>query len=310
MNFSQKQAESLGLDWKENYTALLEDMGVRKLKVAAYWDLISPEEGIYDFDDLDWQVKEAEKYNAKILLAFGMKTPRWPECHVPDWADDDSKEIQQQQILNLVEKIVLRYQNSPAIWSWQVENEPFFLFGECTWVDKDFLKEEIAKVRLLDLSHRSVITTDSGEGSFWFQAASLGDVVGTTMYKRVWFTIPGFIKKNLEGSPLENFGMYVNYYFPATFYQRKAQLIKFLFGKEVICVELQAEPFGPTLLSSSSPEEQAKSMDLGQFRKNIEFAQKTGLKEFYLWGGEWMYWMKTAQNNPEIWNEAKKLFTQ
>ena len=34
------------------------------------------------------------------------------------------------------------------------------------------------------------------------------------------------------------------------------------------------------------------------------------LKEFYLWGAEWWYWMKEKQNKPEIWDEAKKLFIQ
>jgi len=41
-------------------------------------------------------------------------------------------------------------------------------------------------------------------------------------------------------------------------------------------------------------------------KKNIEFAKKTGLKEFYLWGGEWWYWMKEKQGRPELWEEVKK----
>ena len=36
--------------------------------------------------------------------------------------------------------------------------------------------------------------------------------------------------------------------------------------------------------------------------------KKTGLDTFYLWGVEWWYWMKTAQNQPAIWTEAKTLF--
>lgn len=309
MNFSQKQAESLGVPWKENYTALLADMGVRNLKVAAYWDLLEPEEGKYNFDDLDWQISEAEKYNAKILLVMGIKCPRWPECHIPGWASKIGRLEQQNNVLNLIEKIVLRYKDSSAIWAWQVENEPFFLYGECTWIDEDLLKQEIAKVKLLDSKGRPVVISDSGEGSFWFRAAEFGDIVGTTMYKKVWFTTPGFIKKNLEGMFLEKLGFYFDYFFPPVFYQRKAQLIEKFFGKKVICVELQAEPFGPKVIYESSIEEQAKSMDLEQFKKNIEFAKQTGLSEFYLWGGEWMYWMKTTQNNPDIWNEAKRLFT-
>ena len=50
------------------------------------------------------------------------------------------------------------------------------------------------------------------------------------------------------------------------------------------------------------------TMDIEQFRKNIEYAKNTGLDAFYLWGAEWWYWMKTTQNRPEIWSEAQKLF--
>ena len=49
-------------------------------------------------------------------------------------------------------------------------------------------------------------------------------------------------------------------------------------------------------------------MDLERFQKNIKFAKKTGLDEFYLWGAEWWYWLKTKHDKPEIWEEAKKLF--
>jgi len=293
VNFSQKHAELLGLDWKETYLALLNDLGAKNFKVAAHWDLLESEKDKYYFDDLDWQIKTAEEKEAEILLVIGMKTPHWPECHIPEWAKNFSKEEQQKEILEILEKIVLRYKNSEAIKYWQVENEPFFPFGECPWVDKAFLKEEINLVKTLDSQKKPIIISDSGEGSFWIQAATLGDIAGTTMYKRVWFRQLGF---------------YIHYPFPPTFYWRKAQIIKKFFGKKVICIELQAEPWGPALLYDLPLEEQEKTMNFEQFKKNIEFAKKTGLDEFYLWGAEWWYWMKETQNNPEIWNEAKKLF--
>ena len=87
----------------------------------------------------------------------------------------------------MIEEIVLRYNDSSVIKIWQVENEPFFPFGDCPWTDKDFLKEEISLVKSLDSKGRLVLISDSGEGSFWFSAASLGDIVGTTMYEKVWF---------------------------------------------------------------------------------------------------------------------------
>jgi hypothetical protein len=103
-------------------------------------------------------------------------------------------------------------------------------------------------------------------------------------------------------------GIYLNYPFPPVFYWRKAQLVKKFFNKDVINVELQAEPWGPKASQDLTKEEREKTMSLEKFKENIEFAKKTGLKEFYLWGGEWWYWLKTKQNDKRIWNEAKLLF--
>ena len=293
VNFSQKQAEALGLDWRETYSALLDDLGAKKIKIATHWDLLEPKKDEYIFEDLDQQIEKAEGSSAKILLAIGMKTPRWPECHIPEWAKPLEKGEQQKEVLELIEKIVSRYQESEAINIWQVENEPFFPFGDCPWSDKEFLGKEISLVKSLDLKNRQVLISDSGEGSFWFAAAKMGDIVGSTMYRKVWF-------RQIES--------YVSYPLPPVFYWRKANLIDKFFDKEVICVELQAEPWGPKLIQDISLTEQEKTMNLKRFKENIEFAKNTGLDTFYLWGGEWWYWLKEKEQKPEIWQEAQNLF--
>ena len=187
----------------------------------------------------------------------------------------------------------LRYKDFDAISMWQVENEPFFPFGECVWSDPEFLKEEVALVKSLDSKARPILISDSGEGSFWFRASSIGDVVGTTMYRKVW---------------VWQFKTYVTYPLLPVFYWRKAEIIKKFFNKEVICVELQAEPWGPELLYTSPLSEQEKTMNLERFQNIVSFAKKTGLKKFYLWGAEWWYWMKEINGQGDIWEEAKKLF--
>jgi len=293
INFSQKHASGLGLNWAQTYLALIDDLGAKDIKLATYWDLLEPQEYKYFWEDLDWQVEQAEKRGVRLMLVVGMKTPRWPECHIPEWAKTLSKEQQQRKILNLLEEVVLRYRNSSAIQYWQVENEPFFPFGECPWVDKEFVKREVELVKKLDNQNRPIIISDSGEGSFWFAAAKIGDIAGTTMYKKVW---------------VRQLGIYFTWPFNPTFYWRKAQLIKKFFGKEVWVVELQAEPWGPKLLYDLPLDEQEKTMNLKQFRYMIDFAKRTGLDKFYLWGGEWWYWMKEKQNRPEIWEEAEHLF--
>lgn len=292
VNFSYKHAQSLGLDWKDVYRAILDDLGVKNIKLATYWDFIEGERDNYYFDDLDWLIKEAESREVGLIVVIGMKTPSWPECHLPDWAKNLTKEEQQKEILRTIEQIVLRYKGSKAIKYWQVENEPFFPFGQCPWRDDNFLKEEIKLVKILD-PERKIIISESGEFPTWFKAARFGDIVGTTTYRKVWF---------------EEINSYVSYPFPAVFYKRKALLVKWLFNKEVIGVELQAEPWGPNLIYDLPLAEQEKTMNLKRFKENIEFARKVGFSEFYLWGAEWWYWMKEKQDKPEIWNQAKLLF--
>lgn len=291
VNFSQKHSKDLGLDWKENYKGLLNDLNVKNIKLITHWDLIEPKQNNYFFDDLDWQINEASSKGAKLLLVVGMKTGRWPECHVPEWAKKLNKEQQQERISKLIKKIVLRYKAQSNISMWQVENEAFFPFGDCPWYDKEFLKKEIDLVKSLD--QRKILISDSGELSFWQKPAKFGDMVGITMYQRVWF-------KELK--------RYIRYPFTPMFYWRKTQIIKKLFNKKVIVVELQAEPWGETLLYNSPIVEQRKTMDLEKFQESIKFAKKTGIDEFYLWGSEWWYWLKEKQDEPSIWNEAKNLF--
>jgi len=293
VNFSQKHAEGLGLDWRETYLAILDDLGAKNIKIAVHWDFIEGEEGNYYFDDLNWQIREAEKRGAEIILVIGMKTPRWPECHIPRWAENLNKQEQQERVLKLIEKIVLQYRDTKAIKYWQVENEPFFSFGKCPSFDKELLKREIDLVKSLDSQKRPIIISESGEFSFWTRAAKAGDIVGTTLYRRIWS---------------KEFKIYFTHIFTPTFYRRRAQIIEKIFNKKVICIELQAEPWGPELLYDLPLEEQEKSMDLERFQKNIKFAEKTGLDEFYLWGTEWWYWLKIKHNKPEIWDQAKKLF--
>ncbi len=289
-NFSQKHAQSLGLDWKEAYASIIDELGAKKIRLGTYWDYIEWEKGSYHFDELDWQIKEAEKRNVELIVVIGMKTTGWPECHIPDWASNMNPQEQQDHLLKYIEEIVLRYKDSKAIRYWQVENEPFFAFGQCPKRIRGFLAEEIDLVKSLD--NKKVLVSESGEFPLWFRVAHYGDVVGATMYRKVW---------------IDELRSYITYPFPPVFYQRKSKLVSWIFDKEVIGVELQAEPWGPKLIYDLTIKEQKKTMDLERFKKNIEFARKAGLKENYFWGVEWWYWMK-ENGHPEIWQEAKKVF--
>jgi hypothetical protein len=292
VNFSVKQTEFLKLDSRQTYLALLDNLRVRKIKISVHWDLIEKQEGNFDFSELDWQMQEAQKRGAEVVLAIGMKTPRWPECHLPDWTRNMSKADQQDRILRMLSVVVNRYKSNPALTGWQVENETFLKFGACPWIDGNFLKKEVNFVREID-KNRPVIVTDSGEISLWIRSGAIGDIVGVTTYKKVW---------------QDQLNFYFSYRLPPVFYERRYQLVKSLLKKEIIGTELQAEPWCKQSIMNASVDEQMVTMSLDQFRENIEFARRTGIKTFYLWGAEWWYWMKEKQNHPEYWEEARYLF--
>src|SRR5687768_8175275 len=86
VSFSQKRSEEMGVDWRKNYLALLDDMGIKAFRLMSYWDVHEPRSGKTNFRDLDWQIAEAKKRGATVSLAIGLRQPRWPECHQPKWS--------------------------------------------------------------------------------------------------------------------------------------------------------------------------------------------------------------------------------
>ena len=293
ITFSKKKSIDLELDWKENYLAILDDLGVKKIRLSAYFDEVEKENNIWTWEDLDWQIDEAGKRGAEIILALGMRLPRWPECHPPKWFDSLNQEEKDKETLEYIEEVVKRYEGKETIKIWQVENEPFLPnFGECPDLDKDFLDLEIALVRELD--SRPILITDSGELSLWVPAASRADIFGTTMYRDTYSEV---------------FKRYIHYPIEPGFFRFKRNISRLFVNPEKwLVIELQAEPWGPEPFEELSREERDKTMSYEKFLEIIEFSRKTGFREFYLWGAEWWYWEKKINNEGRFWEEVKGLF--
>ena len=291
ITFSKRPVVDFGMNWKEVFLAILDELKVKRIRLVAYWDEIEKKEGEYDFSELDWQIDEMTKRNGEIILAMGRRVPRWPECFEPEWISSFSEEKKQEKILALISLIVNRYKHNPRIVIWQVENEPFLrTFGECPKLDKSFLDKEIARVKEIDPS-RPIMITESGEFSTWIGGARRADIVGTSLYRKVYGRLG-----------------YVKYPIPPVFYQRKTVLIKALFGKEVIAIEVQAEPWGNKPNQTMTVEEQDITMSFEQFNQILEYTRRAGFDKAYLWGAEWWYWRKIKFNDDRFWNRAKELF--
>jgi len=288
VTFSKRYSTFLGLSWKETYTAIINDLGIKRIRLPLYWTDLEPKLGQYDFSDYDWMIDQAHQNNVIIIPVLGRRQPRWPECHTPSWAQELKEEQQQQKILSLIKKTIERYKTYDNIEAWQVENEALLnSFGICPDADPNFLAKEIALVR--DLDTRPIIITGSGELSNWKQESKLGDYFGTTLYRVVWNKYVGYLR----------YGLSTNYY------QSKARKANLSLDRAIIA-ELQTEPWSPGDIKNLSVKDADKSFSLDQFKANLQFAINTKFKHTYLWGVEWWYYKK-LNGQPEYWNLAKSL---
>jgi len=293
VTFSRWPVLDFEMDVKEVFLKILDDLKVKKIRLVAYWNVIEPEENKYDFEELDWQINEVEKRNGKIILVIGRRVPRWPECFEPEWLKDRPEKEKQEKLLTLISELVNRYKDREAIEIWQVENEPFLsTFGECPPLDKEFLDKEIALVKHLDPS-RPIMMTESGELSTWIGGARRGDILGSSLYRKIY----------------GKFKFYFTYPIPAIFYQRKIALTKLLFNvDEIIAAEVQAEPWGHKPNQHMNLEEQDMSMSFEDFNSVLEYTQRAGFEKGYLWGVEYWYWRKEKFDDDRFWERAKELF--
>jgi len=296
LSFNTLYARELGLDPRETYVAILDELGVRHLRLAAHWDMVEPEEGRFDWSETDFQLREARARGADVVFGVGRRLPRWPECHVPGWAKELSWEKQKEEIRVYITETVNRYKDEPAITYWQVENEPYlevFATEHCGALDEEFLKEEIELVRSLDAT-RPILVTDSGNLGTWNGAYSAGDAFGTSVYVYFWNPELGQFKTVL----------------PPWFYRAKERVMRIVHGtKPTFLIELSAEPWLLEPITNVPIETQFSRMDITKFEEILAYARETRYDRQYLWGAEWWYWLR-LRGHPEMWDKGREVFTQ
>ncbi len=69
----------------------LQKMGLNTVLVPAYWDLIEPEEGKYDFSLIDKSIDEAKKNDLKVVFLWFGSYKNSMSCYAPLWFKQDYK---------------------------------------------------------------------------------------------------------------------------------------------------------------------------------------------------------------------------
>jgi hypothetical protein len=197
------------------------------------------------------------------------------------------------KILALIQVSINHFKQYSNIIAWQIENEAALPFGKCgepkpNWA---LLRREVDLARRLD--SRPVLSTESGELSTWLKVGGIVDWLGVSLYRVTNNPVLGRIY----------------YPFRPGFYQKKAALAQALNAnlQKVFISELQLEPWGDKPLRQMTVAEQYERMSYERTQSIINYAQRTGLSEIYIWGAEWWYWLKEVQKDDRFWELGKGL---
>jgi hypothetical protein len=235
-------------------------------------------------------------------LTIGLRQPRWPECHMPDWAAKEPAGQWQPQLKSYMQKVIQRYQNSPALQNYQLENEYFLTgFGTCEQIPdsltRDRLISEYNLVKKLDPKHPVIIGRSNNALGFP-TGQPQPDEFSISVYKRVW-----------DATVTQR---YIEYPFPAWFYAWLAGTQKIFLHKDMMIAELQAEAWAPNSKSIQqiSLNEQNKSLNAKRLEGRFNYGRATGMRQMYLWGAEYWYYRQQILHDPSLWNVARREFSQ
>lgn len=161
------------------------------------WANMEPEEGKYDFEWLDEAVRLAQKHGLKVIMCTPTPTPpawlteKHPEVLVVNdngqriehggrqqasWASD----VYRDYVEKIVTQLAKRYGNNPAIWGWQIDNEPShysFSYEHSENAQVKFRQWLKAKYKTIDELN------DRWGNSFWSQTYNNFDQIRTPNQK-------------------------------------------------------------------------------------------------------------------------------
>ncbi len=303
--FSQIQCEYLNLDYRETLQSVL-TIKFNYIRVCAYWSEIEPHEGHYNFSKLDTIINTISNTNTQIILAIGMKSPRWPEFHFPEWIKKkyntnlahvpiDTQADLSQCAFNFIQKVLERYKKNAKISHIQIENEAFnnFPFTGNKFVSRAFVKRAVAQTRVISPEKKILLSNAINLAPFdwnfsynnaFNKNTALADTIGVNVYTKVPVSPDHYIEPTFL------------YWWKLSKWQKKMQHE----GIEPWITEAQAEPWE---YQSAVHTQKAEYPSASPQRTEalVKKLAELNFQTILLWGCEYWYWSK-LQGNEQWWS--------
>jgi hypothetical protein len=325
ISFRPLQAAAFGLDVRSTLQTLLAHP-FQIIRLGAYWNRIEPKPGVFQVDELDWQVEAAERAGKQIIMCVGpLKTFGYPEFFVPKHylkkPFPEHKLIKPSQYPALLEaatehttRLVERYKQHESIIAWQLEHEAVDPLGvEHSWrLAAAFVEKEAAALRKADSTRPLMLngflpTSLLVSISQWWQtrdqgdslevAEGLADMVGIDYYPRHALLPFGVRTLYLDGSQS-----------PWDQARRKKLLARVgAQGKNLLITEGQAEPWEAVTIPANPDHQGMFSCMPEHLISNYNtcmgwFGEQDPLYAYLFWGAE--YWMLRKQGHDQSYLQA------
>jgi hypothetical protein len=270
----------LELDHKESFKKLL-DCRFDIIRLCVYWDEVQSGRNTLDLSLIKQELDACEGAGQEVVVAIGMKAPRWPEYYIPDWAGKTPMDAEK-FILPFVERTIKELQQHQCIRYWQIENEPLDPSGPDNYtIGHEILKREVDTVKKLD-TRLCLVTLWGNElksRGFMSMIDNMADIVGVDLY----YKCP---KKDGYSSP-----------------EDIAADLRHL-GKPLWITELQAEPWENDEAVKMSLQTPSITAELLQenYEKVLEFQPEAVL----FWGFEYWLW-REKMGDDSLWNKVREI---
>ncbi len=290
-SISSKACDGFSTEITDVLRESIAQLGITRYRVMTYWDECEIEQGKYNFSKVDELLDIIEEAQGSVTLCLGLRQPRYPECHQPEWAKQLAASEWEAALFDFITKTVMHFRGRDVIVSYQLENEALNKgIGTCQNYSRRRLREEFSLVASLD-STKPIIMSMTNSWGIPLRRP-IPDRVGFSMYRHQWG------KKGLSNSHRS-----------VRFIRLRKWLMEAVFARPVFCHELQLEPWGPRATQDLPDDQQNELMGPQQLREAIAYATDSGMDVIDMWGLEWWHWRKHHQDDPEAWKTMQQLLS-